>query len=182
MQTKVRRDSHTAHKRGHHVCAEDRGKHGNVSCCELMQYGWGQVVGCTPASFSGTGLDQGLQIVVSSPLEGCPMPQDAANAEIDAKKANGPRAPPLPRPANSLAGRCLVVFRGGCTFEEKSELAKDAGASALLVINTEPGMPVRMAMPNSKDVQSSNDFDFPICMVCTLCARGSSFLGACGRN
>ncbi len=137
-----------------------------------MQYGWEQVVGCTPASFSGTGLDQGLQIVVSSPLEGCPLPQDTANAEIDAKKANGPRAPPLPRPApSSLSGRCLVVFRGGCTFEEKSELAKDAGVSALLVINTEPGMPVRMAIPTRKDAQSSSAFDFPICMVCTLCAR-----------
>jgi len=149
-----------------------------------MHCGWGQVVGCMPASFSGTGLDQGLQIVVSSPLEGCPLPQDAANAEIDAKKANGPRAPRLPRPAHSLAGQCLVVFRGGCTFEEKSEFAKDAGASALVVINTDMGMPVRMAIPTRKDAQSSSAFDFPICMVCAraLRARGSSFFCACVRD
>jgi len=123
------------------------------------------------ASFSAKGLDRDLEVVLPSPLEGCPLPPAHSHDRPAQSTTVG----------STLSGRCIVVFRGGCSFEDKATRAKEEGASALLVINSEPGMPARMARPASTsyaDAKSTFDFDFPICMVRAAHLRGHAIARA----
>lgn len=38
-------------------------------------------------------------------------------------------------PKNKLAGEAILVFRGNCSFTTKTNIAEDAGASAILIVN-----------------------------------------------
>lgn len=50
-----------------------------------------------------------------------------------------------PFPFGSLGGSVLLAQRGGCSFLTKRNIAAAAGARALLLIDTEPGLPVFMS-------------------------------------
>jgi len=47
-------------------------------------------------------------------------------------------------PADSLSGSVVLIERGGCTFLTKVDNAADAGALAVLVFNSVPGLPLVM--------------------------------------
>lgn len=51
------------------------------------------------------------------------------------------------RSTATLAGAVAVVARGECTFLEKADAAGAAGASALVIVNSEDGRFVSCAVP-----------------------------------
>ncbi|EPS70425.1 hypothetical protein M569_04337, partial [Genlisea aurea] len=40
-------------------------------------------------------------------------------------------------PTNQISGEVILVHRGGCSFLQKAQMAEAAGASGLLIINSE---------------------------------------------
>lgn len=65
---------------------------------------------------------------------------------IDEENENGC----LPYPENTLNGKIALAVRGECSFEEKAEYARVAGALALLVMDNEDKEPFIMWMPDSQ--------------------------------
>ncbi|XP_057780542.1 signal peptide peptidase-like 4 [Salvia miltiorrhiza] len=55
-------------------------------------------------------------------------------------------------PRNKLAGEVILVHRGNCSFVTKGNVAEDAGASALLIINNEKELFKMVCEANETDV------------------------------
>ncbi|XP_042046365.1 signal peptide peptidase-like 4 [Salvia splendens] len=56
-------------------------------------------------------------------------------------------------PRNKLAGEVILVHRGNCSFVTKGNVAEDAGASALLIINNEKELFKMVCEANETDVR-----------------------------
>jgi subtilisin family serine protease len=103
-----------------------------------------------PESFAVGALDYGYyEGIAVAALPGGPGP-------FIGVRASGPQVPGLTAPIkyvgeacaalpNPLAGAVALAVRGGCTFEAKDNIAKAAGASALIVHQNSPDPPISMA-------------------------------------
>ncbi|GAB2271717.1 Signal peptide peptidase-like 4 [Dionaea muscipula] len=63
-------------------------------------------------------------------------------------------------PKNKLAGEVILVHRGNCSFTRKANIAEDAGASALLIINNNTGL-FKMVCEKEADI----DIQIPTVML-----------------
>ena len=109
-----------------------------------------QIIGCTPATFSAQGSNRDLPISTASPKNGCQHNEDNRKSRT------------------TQAGHCLIVLRGGCTFEEKVIHAQASGAAALIVVNSEHGSCPRMDIHRPvllKGDASEVIMSIPVCMV-----------------
>ncbi|KAL3517170.1 hypothetical protein ACH5RR_024072 [Cinchona calisaya] len=55
------------------------------------------------------------------------------------------------KPKNKLTGEVILVYRGNCSFATKANVADDAGASAVLVINNQTELFKMVCEPNEPD-------------------------------
>lgn len=75
--------------------------------------------------------------------------------------------------AAAINGNIAVVIRGDCNFTDKAQMAQNAGAIALIVINNAPGQPINMG-------GSNNNITIPAVMITQ--ANGNTILNAINNN
>ncbi|CDP08805.1 unnamed protein product [Coffea canephora] len=65
------------------------------------------------------------------------------------------------KPKNKLTGEVILVYRGNCSFTTKANVAEDAGASAVLIINNQTELFKMVCEPNETDI----DIQIPAVML-----------------
>ncbi|MCH96979.1 signal peptide peptidase-like 4-like, partial [Trifolium medium] len=87
--------------------------------------------------------------------------------ESKEKRANHTRVaiadPPdcCSKPKNKLTGEVILVHRGQCSFTTKANIAEEAGASAILIINNRAGLFKMVCEDNETDI----DIGIPAVML-----------------
>lgn len=110
--------------------------------------------GCVEAGItvgaSTTDLSSGLPVsFTNQTIYAQPSDNQSINSDITAKVGLASTANSLGCNAwgsNALDNKVAVVTRGDCTFEQKANLAEDAGAVAIIVINNEVAANLTMQM------------------------------------
>jgi serine protease len=91
----------------------------------------------------GTGVETSLYVTSdnSRELEAIPMLYSAMTSRkgLTASTIYAGAGSPVDYTLNSCVGKTAVVIRGGPTFAQKAEFAKDAGCAALIIHNNQPG-------------------------------------------
>lgn len=94
---------------------------------------------------AGPGLDRFMLIGLATfgpPIDKRNMVVEAMAAVVDQPDGRGLACNPLDaRNAHAVRGKVAVVDRGGCVFTQKVKNAQLAGAKAVIVVDTGPGVP-----------------------------------------